>query len=443
MLKILILVNYFLGSPSSEVISTWMKVQNKSNTTQAPTPEESEYFYDEYVEYPVEDNRTSTLSSLINSQQSIVSTTFAPAPLSSVSPHLISGDTPTLYAAPISTRFPPPAITVKPPQKGKPASSFTFFGIPLPSIWNNKARNVDQQSETGLRQQSEIGLRQESETEIRQQPETGHRQQSEKGFRQQSETGFGPQPETGFRPLTPQRGGFTPIMGPHQKSSISKVIPVSHQQHIMSTHKIDTYTNGNGNGVDASKEIISIKKHKQLTSLESQEILEYNSKDKESSNNSNLSTFPTSEIINPAVSIKQEVSFPSIPMTPKFEISRPSFDKTNWDNIKGPGYEMSELTSPLPTEEFMWDINRGPGLAASPASTTQPEVNYIPPDDSAYQALPMTNQEEEGAALNIELDDRTASGLIRETPTTIPPTSPSPKTIGNVKKKKRYYVLAE
>lgn len=95
---------------------------NKLNNR--PLPEESEYFYDEYVDYPY--NET-VLENLNNS----VTHTTKPQP------HL--GNTPTIYAAMPNTTHKKTGIALKVPV---PSSGFTFFGVPLPSIDMKKILNT-------------------------------------------------------------------------------------------------------------------------------------------------------------------------------------------------------------------------------------------------------------------------------------------------------------
>ncbi|GLG92374.1 Protein slit [Gryllus bimaculatus] len=142
-----------------------------------PSPEESEYFYDEYVEYQYDENATAPAEAAAAAGGGdvpalVAVVTAAPPPhhhhhqhhaSSTLSPHLVPGDTPTLYAG--STRgsgnnqptrggetdggkwgegvicdvLPQANKTVLvPPQPGQqappPASGITFFGFPLPSL---------------------------------------------------------------------------------------------------------------------------------------------------------------------------------------------------------------------------------------------------------------------------------------------------------------------
>lgn len=119
------------------------------NSTQGLLPHETDYFYDEYVEYQYEElNGT-------EGQQEIMTTTQSPASATQKSYHLTTGDTPTLYASPSPPKFnmTNPGLgmnDVKKAQQHHQYNGLTFFGIPLPSLsfgnlWKgNSGRSVDQ-----------------------------------------------------------------------------------------------------------------------------------------------------------------------------------------------------------------------------------------------------------------------------------------------------------
>lgn len=86
---------------TSQVFSPWMDLKQPSTpktATIAPSPEESDYFYEEYVDYPYNESNAidhnNSLSSIKEPTTTVQTTT------ESKSSHFISGDTPTLYAAP-------------------------------------------------------------------------------------------------------------------------------------------------------------------------------------------------------------------------------------------------------------------------------------------------------------------------------------------------------
>lgn len=157
-----------------------------------PSPEESEYFYDDYVDYPY--NETLLNETKINT---VEPTTAKP------SSHYISGDTPTIYAAPKNKTKNPDAPKEIP---GSPSSSgFTFFGLPLPSINLN-------------------GLLGNGRKEEQQQPATQSQADRKAGIVTSTSRGTGrgkvfpptlPEIQTGgFVPVTPGYGGFKPMLSP-------------------------------------------------------------------------------------------------------------------------------------------------------------------------------------------------------------------------------------
>lgn len=176
------------------------------NSTVAPSPEESDYFYDEYVEYQYEDGN----STAAKNHSTVMLTTDIPLivePSSSaavtavnnaVSSHYISGDTPTIYAgtryATNKTTTTNNAVKQQPTAPPQTSSGFTFFGIPLPSLslgtlWGS-GRNADAKSDSG-----------------------GVRFIGGRGKVQML-----PPPviqSGGFVPMLPGSGGFVPIAGPH------------------------------------------------------------------------------------------------------------------------------------------------------------------------------------------------------------------------------------
>ncbi|CAG9771960.1 unnamed protein product [Ceutorhynchus assimilis] len=91
---------------TSQVLSQWMNLKSingsENRNSLAPAPEDSEYFYDEYVDYPF--NETSTLKVPIT-----------------------TGD--TLYALPNIKNKPLEKVTNSPSSSG-----FTFFGVPLSNL---------------------------------------------------------------------------------------------------------------------------------------------------------------------------------------------------------------------------------------------------------------------------------------------------------------------
>jgi hypothetical protein len=199
-----LLLHDFTGA--SQMLTTWMEVKNG---TVAPSPEESEYFYDEYVEYQYEDgNSTATKnhsSVILTTDIPLIVGPSSPDPVSAsntgVSSHYIPGDTPTFYAG---SRYDKNKTTgtnnaVKQQASAPPqtSSGFTFFGIPLPSLslgtlWGS-GRNADAKSgSSGMRF---VGAR----GKVQMLPP--------------------PVQSGGFVPMLPGSGGFVPIAGPHIKQN--------------------------------------------------------------------------------------------------------------------------------------------------------------------------------------------------------------------------------
>nr|CAD7201710.1 unnamed protein product [Timema douglasi] len=180
---------------SSQILTTWVNVKDGST----PPPEDTEYFYDEYVEYTYEDGNTTNNSTVMVATEvpltvQVTSSPYIPQS-ATVSSHYVPGDTPTLYAGsrqhnktaqdPLKNS----ALTTPSPNSG----GFTFFGIPLPSIslgglWGANGRNVDVKP-GGMRfigARGKVDMFPPSETDV----------------------------HNGFVPMTTEMGGFTPIADP-------------------------------------------------------------------------------------------------------------------------------------------------------------------------------------------------------------------------------------
>ncbi|KAK5646779.1 hypothetical protein RI129_005243 [Pyrocoelia pectoralis] len=160
-----------------------------------PSPEESEYFYDEFIDYPY--NETMLLAKNETNQ-------------ASQSSHYISGDTPTIYAASHKnkSKLNPPVtqnvnkVTAAPQTTG----GFTFFGVPLPSL------NLNLWSR-GNGRKAEI-------VKLPSTPLVAERKSAVVNKVPYSLRNFYPptMPEIergGFIPLLPGTGGFKPITNPH------------------------------------------------------------------------------------------------------------------------------------------------------------------------------------------------------------------------------------
>jgi hypothetical protein len=194
---------------TSQVFSPWMNL--KSNLTKehknhlAASPEESEYFYDEYVDYPYNEtlNNLSTDSSKQDSQNSTPK-----------SPHYTPGDTPTIYAAPKNkTRPDIPKEIVNSPS----TSGFTFFGVPLPSLnLKNLLGGTGRMDDKKMPINTPIAERKTAI--VNKPPRSGARGGLGLPNTPEIQTG-------GFVPLLPGSGGFKPIPNPHlqlpQPSNVS------------------------------------------------------------------------------------------------------------------------------------------------------------------------------------------------------------------------------
>jgi len=213
------------------MLSTWMEVKD---STVAPSPEESEYFYDEYVEYQYEEgNSTATKnhsSVMLTTEIPLIVEPSSSDPVSAsntgVSSHYIPGDTPTFYAG---SRYEKNkttginnAVKQKVPAPPQASSGFTFFGIPLPSLslgtlWGS-GRNADAKSDNN--RMRFIGAR----GKVQMLPPTVQ--------------------SGGFVPMLPGSGGFIPIAGPHIKQNN---INQSHSAHLDAEHQIKVnYTTWSG-----------------------------------------------------------------------------------------------------------------------------------------------------------------------------------------------------
>lgn len=109
----------FLAAPgaytTSQVFSQWMKLKSFKNLTKesathknniAPSPEESEYFYDEYIDYPYNESMIDNTGSL-NEQSKDKDDNLKPVavkvPITTKSPHYTSGKK---YFSPIWANIP-------------------------------------------------------------------------------------------------------------------------------------------------------------------------------------------------------------------------------------------------------------------------------------------------------------------------------------------------
>ncbi|KAK3927122.1 Protein artichoke, partial [Frankliniella fusca] len=248
---------------TSQIVSTALEVRGSTQAPQqnvAPSPEESEYFYDEYVDVTVDENATAlNNASLVATPNSVTpgqtaslhtapatasppGTATATAVASHSTPamaapgapgaHYVTGGTPTLYAGTRNKLRPPgvgpgPGMTAADDPKRMPPGpaapgGLTFFGIPLkmPSLniggIFGHARDTDGKpvvpSRTGELENATVTAR---DGTLGAPPPTGASQTA-------PAAGVGaPVPTAsvvrvspvsgGFRPIVPGPGGFTPV----------------------------------------------------------------------------------------------------------------------------------------------------------------------------------------------------------------------------------------
>lgn len=131
----------------------------KEQTTQrsnyiAPSPEESDYFYEEYVDYPY--NETNSIDNQNNQNKNF--SNIKQETTTEKSSHYVPGDTPTIYAAPSKDKQKQTTASADVPKGNtipSPSSSgFTFFGVPLPSInlnklWPLAKKNAERKADEG------------------------------------------------------------------------------------------------------------------------------------------------------------------------------------------------------------------------------------------------------------------------------------------------------
>ncbi|XP_045515611.1 protein artichoke [Pieris brassicae] len=96
--------------------STGLKNNYQGNKINRPSPEESDYFYDDYVDYPYNE----TLMAINNDQTNYTNKKV--------------GNTPTLYASMKNVTDKRTSIIGSSSTASPPKTGFTFFGLPLPSL---------------------------------------------------------------------------------------------------------------------------------------------------------------------------------------------------------------------------------------------------------------------------------------------------------------------
>lgn len=175
----------------------------------APTPEESEYFYEDYIDYPYNETILQESANVLNDENIQAETSTRKQNLVTESPHYVTGDTPTLYAAPSRNKS-----KVDPPREvsGSPSNSgFTFFGVPLPSINFNNLWGSGKSSEQKV-----------SQTKVAERKAAIVNNPGGNAIRGTISPNNHPEILTGFVPILPGSGGFTPILNSELQQNLSK-----------------------------------------------------------------------------------------------------------------------------------------------------------------------------------------------------------------------------
>ena len=199
--------------------------QQYYNNNQRPSPVESDYFYDQYVDYPINDTLTNTLNHTVGR-------------FNQTSPYV------DFDQNKFNNNLPPP---LRPP----PSSQFTFFGHPLPNlslgnVWGTgrTANNRASSGENGSRGKGRVQIFRPGDPELQvivNRPNNDLEQTNDSRNREPAasdknpvvnslekvdekfyrpypyfQTPFSqPQPEKGFSPMIPGSvGGFIPIQDP-------------------------------------------------------------------------------------------------------------------------------------------------------------------------------------------------------------------------------------
>lgn len=182
-----------LSAPGLAQLVANVTKSNYIKNNLAPSPEESEYFYEDYVDYPYNDTKG---ESFIEPVRLIDKGTKKPnvIKLQNASSHYITGDTPTIYAAANKTKKPPQQISDSPSSSG-----FTFFGLPLPSFSLNKLWGANGRMNDA--RQFNLPIAERKSAIVNHPPFMKIDRPSQPEF----QTG-------GFKPLLPGIGGFKPII---------------------------------------------------------------------------------------------------------------------------------------------------------------------------------------------------------------------------------------
>ncbi|CAH1977446.1 unnamed protein product [Acanthoscelides obtectus] len=204
-----------VGYGNTQTSAKWVVRNNTSveKNQLAPTPEESEYFYDEYVDYPINETMIEQGGLAGNSKIREPITTQS----SSESPPRPTAGTPTIYAAPKNrTKKPdiPNKVTNSPSSSG-----FTFFGIPLNTLLGGnfiQKQNVPkaERKTAVVNKGNERVTMGNIQSHLPYMKATINRLQPPLMQPPPMQPPSAPQFEGGFKPILPGDGGFKPIPHP-------------------------------------------------------------------------------------------------------------------------------------------------------------------------------------------------------------------------------------
>ncbi|KAB0797932.1 hypothetical protein PPYR_08925 [Photinus pyralis] len=189
---------------------------------QRPSPEESDDFYEDFIDYPY--NETSLMVNINNETTE-----------TSQSSHYISGDTPTIYAASSKNKskiHPPVTQNVNKITSTAPSNSgFTFFGVPLPSL----NLNLNNLWSRGNGRKAEIVKLPSALIAERKSAIVNKVPYTARNFYPPTI----PEIESGgFVPLLPGTGGFTPIINPQYVQTKKQYLNETRDMSIETTSEI-------------------------------------------------------------------------------------------------------------------------------------------------------------------------------------------------------------
>nr|CAH7750067.1 unnamed protein product [Callosobruchus chinensis] len=200
-----------VGYGNTQTSAKWV-VKNSSSVEKnqlAPTPEESEYFYDDYVDYPINESMIEQNGLTGNGKFREPLTTQ----VNSISPHT-TGGTATIYAA-TKNRTKKPEIPTK--VTNSPSSSgFTFFGIPLNTLLGGNF--IQKQSSSIPKAERKTAVVNRGNERVTMGNIQSHlpymKATINKILPPAMQPPSAPHLEGGFKPILPGDGGFKPIPNP-------------------------------------------------------------------------------------------------------------------------------------------------------------------------------------------------------------------------------------